>query len=172
MYSRSRQSRWCKGETSGNFIKVLNVYSDCDGDSVIYLSDPVGPACHTGARTCWFQETRLEENGDTHIHQHGTHDSDDHVPNTTLYALEKTISSRRKASSMGQGKQLGGRVASHAMGFSGVLLPAVIESASGGAWKGTWAWIFGGPLTAAALHWLLSRQILLCQQYSWHDKSV
>lgn len=49
-YSRSRGGRWCKGETSGHFIKVHNVYTDCDRDSIIYLSDPIGPACHTGAR--------------------------------------------------------------------------------------------------------------------------
>ena len=49
-YSRSRGGRWCKGETSGHFINVHNVYTDCDRDSLIYLSDPIGPACHTGAR--------------------------------------------------------------------------------------------------------------------------
>lgn len=46
-YSRSRKGRWCKGETSGHFIKVLNVYLDCDRDSIIYQGEPVGPACHT-----------------------------------------------------------------------------------------------------------------------------
>ena len=49
-YSRSRKERWCKGETSNNYIKVNRVFVDCDNDSVIYLSDPVGPACHTGAK--------------------------------------------------------------------------------------------------------------------------
>lgn len=46
-YSRSRKGRWCKGETSGHYIKVLNVYLDCDRDSIIYQSQPIGPACHT-----------------------------------------------------------------------------------------------------------------------------
>lgn len=46
-YSRSRKGRWCKGETSGHFIKVLNVYLDCDRDSIIYQGEPIGPACHT-----------------------------------------------------------------------------------------------------------------------------
>lgn len=46
-YSRSRKERWCKGETSGNFIAVKGVYLDCDRDSVIYLGDPCGPSCHT-----------------------------------------------------------------------------------------------------------------------------
>lgn len=60
-YSRSRKSRWCKGETSGHFIKVLKVFADCDKDSIIYLGDPIGPACHTGARwVSWLQ-------GDLHV---------------------------------------------------------------------------------------------------------
>ncbi len=46
-YSRSRKERWCKGETSGNFISVKGVYLDCDRDSVVYLGDPCGPSCHT-----------------------------------------------------------------------------------------------------------------------------
>ena len=46
-YSRSRQERWCKGETSGNFISVKGIFLDCDRDSVIYLADPSGPSCHT-----------------------------------------------------------------------------------------------------------------------------
>jgi len=46
-YSRSRKGRWCKGETSGHFIRVLSVHPDCDRDSLVYLSDPIGPACHT-----------------------------------------------------------------------------------------------------------------------------
>ena len=45
--SRSRKGRWCKGETSGHFIQVLSVHLDCDRDSLVYLSDPIGPACHT-----------------------------------------------------------------------------------------------------------------------------
>lgn len=42
-----RQGRWCKGETSGNFITVHRLYVDCDRDSVIYMSTPKGPSCHT-----------------------------------------------------------------------------------------------------------------------------
>ena len=49
-YSRSRKGRWCKGETSGHFIHVKGVFVDCDRDFIIYLSDPIGPSCHTGAR--------------------------------------------------------------------------------------------------------------------------
>jgi phosphoribosyl-ATP pyrophosphohydrolase/phosphoribosyl-AMP cyclohydrolase len=46
-YSRSRKGRWCKGETSGNFIRVEGMYLDCDRDSVVYLGEPDGPSCHT-----------------------------------------------------------------------------------------------------------------------------
>ena len=49
-YSRSRKERWCKGETSGHFINVTGVYADCDRDSLVYLGEPVGPACHTVRR--------------------------------------------------------------------------------------------------------------------------
>jgi phosphoribosyl-AMP cyclohydrolase / phosphoribosyl-ATP pyrophosphohydrolase len=49
-FSRSRKGRWCKGETSGHYLKVQKVFADCDRDSIIYLSDPIGPSCHTGAR--------------------------------------------------------------------------------------------------------------------------
>jgi phosphoribosyl-ATP pyrophosphohydrolase/phosphoribosyl-AMP cyclohydrolase len=54
-WSRSRREIWEKGETSGNAIDVLEVFVDCDADSVVYLSDPSGNSCHTGARSCYFQ---------------------------------------------------------------------------------------------------------------------
>jgi len=54
-WSRSRREIWEKGATSGNTIEVLRVLVDCDGDSVIYVSEPSGSSCHTGARSCYFQ---------------------------------------------------------------------------------------------------------------------
>ncbi|HSJ38743.1 MAG TPA: bifunctional phosphoribosyl-AMP cyclohydrolase/phosphoribosyl-ATP diphosphatase HisIE [Planococcus sp. (in: firmicutes)] len=56
LYSRSRQELWNKGATSGNTQKVVSVQIDCDGDAVIYEVIPNGPACHTGAQSC-FGET-------------------------------------------------------------------------------------------------------------------
>lgn len=53
-FSRSRQSLWNKGETSGNFIFVSKILSDCDDDTLIYLGTPKGPVCHTGNKTCFF----------------------------------------------------------------------------------------------------------------------
>jgi len=59
-YSRSRQSLWRKGETSGHTLAVAEVWTDCDGDAVVYLVDPNGPTCHTGRRTCFFRRLRDE----------------------------------------------------------------------------------------------------------------
>lgn len=53
LWSRSRQEYWVKGETSGNVQHVREVRLDCDGDTVLVLVDQVGPACHTGATTCF-----------------------------------------------------------------------------------------------------------------------
>ncbi len=52
-WSRSRLRYWVKGETSGNTQHVREVRLDCDGDAILLLVDQVGPACHTGARTCF-----------------------------------------------------------------------------------------------------------------------
>ena len=57
-WSRSRQEIWHKGATSGNLIDVEEILVDCDGDTLILLARPHGPACHTGARSCFFR--RLE----------------------------------------------------------------------------------------------------------------
>lgn len=54
-YSRSRSSLWLKGETSGNFQTVKSVLYDCDADTLLVMIDPMGPACHTGERTCFFR---------------------------------------------------------------------------------------------------------------------
>ena len=55
-YSRSRQQLWHKGETSGNIIKVLSVWIDCDRDTILLRAQPTGPVCHTGNRTCFFEK--------------------------------------------------------------------------------------------------------------------
>lgn len=58
-WSRSRQTYWVKGETSGNTQAVREVRLDCDGDTLLVLVDQTGPACHTGARTCFDADTLL-----------------------------------------------------------------------------------------------------------------
>ena len=47
-----------KGETSGNFLKVKEVYKDCDSDTILVKAHPIGPVCHTGAQNCFFQKMK------------------------------------------------------------------------------------------------------------------
>jgi len=56
-WSRSRNKLWHKGETSGNTQRVVELLPDCDGDAIVVLVDPAGPACHTGAQSC-FETSR------------------------------------------------------------------------------------------------------------------
>lgn len=81
-YSRSRGALWTKGETSGNAMRVVRVLVDCDADCLLYLVEPSGPSCHTGAPSCFFR----------------TLDGVEPVPPTTLLArLEATIEARKAA---------------------------------------------------------------------------
>lgn len=57
-FSRSKQRLWTKGETSGNFMHVVETLVDCDGDTILIKANPVGPVCHTGADTCFDEENR------------------------------------------------------------------------------------------------------------------
>ena len=59
-WSRSRQKLWHKGETSGNSQKVIRLHLDCDEDTVLVEVEPLGPACHTGAYSCFQVEPGLE----------------------------------------------------------------------------------------------------------------
>ena len=52
-YSRSRQALWTKGETSGNYLHVVEMYADCDADTLLIKAIPDGPTCHRGTTTCW-----------------------------------------------------------------------------------------------------------------------
>jgi len=54
-FSRSRNTLWLKGETSGNTLAVERVLVDCDQDALVLQVRPAGPACHTGARTCFYR---------------------------------------------------------------------------------------------------------------------
>ena len=54
-FSRSRQRLWHKGESSGNTQKVVGITTDCDQDAIVIRVIPKGPACHTGARSCFFE---------------------------------------------------------------------------------------------------------------------
>jgi phosphoribosyl-ATP pyrophosphohydrolase/phosphoribosyl-AMP cyclohydrolase len=77
LWSRSREELWHKGATSGNTQAVRALRLDCDGDAVLALVEPAGPACHTGERTC-FHRGELEPP----------------APHEVLPALERTLESR------------------------------------------------------------------------------
>eukprot|EP00271_Cylindrocystis_brebissonii_P017100 TRINITY_DN4304_c0_g1_i1.p1 TRINITY_DN4304_c0_g1~~TRINITY_DN4304_c0_g1_i1.p1 ORF type:complete len:361 (-),score=63.75 TRINITY_DN4304_c0_g1_i1:415-1497(-) len=92
-FSRSRQCLWTKGETSGNFIHVTDMYLDCDKDSLIYMGIPDGPTCHTGAETCYYTRVESAFEGDA-----ASSASEEAHPNealTTFYALEATVRKRQ-----------------------------------------------------------------------------
>ncbi len=55
-WSRSRNCLWTKGETSGNFLNVVEILNDCDQDTLLIKARPDGPTCHTGADTCWNEK--------------------------------------------------------------------------------------------------------------------
>ena len=84
LWSRSRGEIWHKGATSGAVQRVVALRTDCDRDAVVALVEPAGPACHTGARTCFAQD-------------------DDHVkvPFEALPALERTIDDRARERTAG-----------------------------------------------------------------------
>lgn len=55
-WSRTRQELWTKGETSGNHLAVRKMWIDCDNDTLLIEVEPKGPTCHTGAKSCFFEE--------------------------------------------------------------------------------------------------------------------
>ena len=79
-WSRSRGELWHKGETSGNIQRVRSLRYDCDGDAVLALVEPAGPACHTGERTCFYRTL-----GEPHVAVH-----------EALPALARTIAERAR----------------------------------------------------------------------------
>jgi phosphoribosyl-AMP cyclohydrolase / phosphoribosyl-ATP pyrophosphohydrolase len=78
LWSRSRQELWHKGATSGNTQAVKALRVDCDGDALLALVEPAGPACHTGARSCFF-----------------TGDLEPPAPHEALPGLERTLAARQ-----------------------------------------------------------------------------
>ena len=60
-YSRSRQELWHKGETSGNRLIVRKLWKDCDNDTILVKAKPLGPVCHTGNKTCFFQKLTKQD---------------------------------------------------------------------------------------------------------------
>ena len=63
-WSRTRNTLWTKGETSGNFLDLIDIKVDCDNDTLLVKVHPQGPTCHTGTDTCWG-ETNTQQQDDT-----------------------------------------------------------------------------------------------------------
>lgn len=61
-WSRSRQTIWTKGETSGNYLNVVDIKNDCDQDTLLIRVNPTGPVCHTGTDTCWGEKNEASTN--------------------------------------------------------------------------------------------------------------
>ncbi|MDE3133511.1 MAG: bifunctional phosphoribosyl-AMP cyclohydrolase/phosphoribosyl-ATP diphosphatase HisIE [Acidobacteriota bacterium] len=77
-FSRSRRELWHKGATSGNVQRLKGLRYDCDGDALVALVEPAGPACHTGERTCFYRGDLIPQ-----------------APFEVLPALERTIAQRK-----------------------------------------------------------------------------
>lgn len=58
LWSISRKKLWLKGETSGNYQRVVKILIDCDGDSLVVFVKPMGPICHTGNRSCFYRDLK------------------------------------------------------------------------------------------------------------------
>ncbi len=80
-YSRSREEIWRKGETSGNVLKLQELRYDCDGDAIVALVEPTGPACHTGERSCFYRALDGDGKPQPVVHE-------------ALAVLERTLRSR------------------------------------------------------------------------------
>src|SRR5882762_10521929 len=65
LYSRSRREIWHKGASSGNVQRVRQIRYDCDGDALVALVEPAGPACHTGERSCFYRDLEGTASPDT-----------------------------------------------------------------------------------------------------------
>ncbi len=66
-YSRTRSTLWTKGETSGNFLNIVSINVDCDADTLLIRVIPIGATCHTGARSCFYQEGDSSEGFIRHL---------------------------------------------------------------------------------------------------------
>ncbi len=60
-WSRTRQTLWTKGETSGHFLNLVDMKIDCDNDTLLVRVHPIGPTCHTGTDTCWGEENSMPQ---------------------------------------------------------------------------------------------------------------
>jgi phosphoribosyl-AMP cyclohydrolase / phosphoribosyl-ATP pyrophosphohydrolase len=98
-YSRSRGEIWRKGETSGNVLKLRQLRYDCDGDAIVALVAPTGPACHTGERSCFYRQ--LGGSASTDKDAPAVPGEPAPVVHEALATLERTLRSRAAERSEG-----------------------------------------------------------------------
>lgn len=94
LYSRSRRETWHKGASSGNFQRLRQIRYDCDGDALVALVDPAGPACHTGERSCFYRD--LEGTADPGADAPGVVGEPTPLPYEALATLERTLLARQR----------------------------------------------------------------------------
>jgi phosphoribosyl-AMP cyclohydrolase / phosphoribosyl-ATP pyrophosphohydrolase len=91
-FSRSRERIWRKGEDSGNVLRVRQLRYDCDGDAIVALVEPTGPACHTGERSCFYRE--IGGSASAEVDGPAAPGEPAPVPHEALAALQRTLFSR------------------------------------------------------------------------------
>jgi phosphoribosyl-AMP cyclohydrolase / phosphoribosyl-ATP pyrophosphohydrolase len=94
LFSRSRNELWHKGETSGNTQRVRQLRFDCDGDAIVALVEPAGPACHTGQRSCFYRD--LDGSADPRIDAPPAPGEPRPAAHEALAVLERTLTERQR----------------------------------------------------------------------------
>jgi phosphoribosyl-ATP pyrophosphohydrolase/phosphoribosyl-AMP cyclohydrolase len=92
-YSRSRDDLWHKGETSGNVQRLRQIRYDCDGDALVALVEPAGPACHTGQRSCFYRD--LNGTADGAVDAPPVDGEPEPAAHEATAVLERTLADRR-----------------------------------------------------------------------------
>ena len=92
-WSRSRSELWTKGETSGNFLELVDISVDCDNDTLLVQANPIGPVCHTGTDTCWG-----EENASTPLSNHTSTPLSNHTSTPLSNHTSASLSNHTSAS--------------------------------------------------------------------------
>jgi phosphoribosyl-AMP cyclohydrolase / phosphoribosyl-ATP pyrophosphohydrolase len=93
LFSRSRGEQWHKGETSGTLQRVRQLRYDCDGDALVALVEPAGPACHTGERSCFYRD--LDGSADPGVDAPAAPDEPAPAAFEGTAVLERTLEQRR-----------------------------------------------------------------------------
>ena len=119
-FSRSRRELWHKGESSGNVQRLRQLRYDCDGDALVALVEPAGPACHTGERSCFYRE--LGGTAPTGVDAPGVPGEPAPAAHEALAALQRTLDERKSerpegsytVELLGDPERLAGKVAEEA----------------------------------------------------------